>query len=398
MKLLEDNTLSSINIDVLKECLEKFKESEFLKLNYDERKSAIMALSIVICRQFDMVTISTDNFDFLSGENFTDSSARYDPVKCKIGFNKDLIASLNIDYIDIFCILDNTFHETTHYIQDKLGNFKEELICPFEGKPYYVFQDSEIDAYSSSWKILERIDSKKYVDFDIGLLLSAVKAQIDLYEDKSKNDLASRGYSNNYKDIKAQMKEIFPFYKDYDKFFKFREDDKIDKTNISIGNVKIEIIKDDDNWLCDIAVRKMKGIDHLYCRIGEMCKVNEIHKEMRDGHGESVDDQGKQYLMGILNKIIAIYNEKHKLNKCTNVEITPISIFDKKSDYDVFLNTEYSITPVDEPAFPRSIPINKIRKQCEKLDNLDGLLGNDKNSLDDSESTVHNVDSPDINR
>ena len=67
--------------------------------------------------------------------------------------------------------------------------------------------------------------------------------------------------------------------------------------------------------------------------------------------------------MIILNKIIDIYNERH-IDKCSKVDIMPISLFDNRKDYEQFLQQKHQITkPIEDPN-SSLIPLDEIKRQC----------------------------------
>lgn len=131
-------TLEKINVKRLEPIFEKFDKNIFNKLSYNERLDQIKALSEAICEQLG-VDMQGCDFKFLSGKYLKDEAARYYHETNVIMLNEDIISQEAVNDFHIFCILDSTIHETTHYIQDKLDLFPNSLYDSLQTIPYYIF-------------------------------------------------------------------------------------------------------------------------------------------------------------------------------------------------------------------------------------------------------------------
>lgn len=358
-------TLENINIKLLYQ-LESFNVFNFKRLNYDERISLIMEFSNSICKQYEL-EIPFNNFKFLSREELYENSPGYNSNTKQIILDKTLINKSPICREDVFYILDSVIHETTHYIQDKLGLFLDILQNPLSTTPYYLFQEHEEDAFDSSFYVLEKIIPS--IDSDFEEILKDTQDMFYDLKNKAKEQLISQGYGvleMSDDEVKQQITNILPFHKDYCKFIKLEKNLSIERTNIENHGVKLEIIEDDTKWLCDISMPSSDGTNHLYCSIDEVCKVNAVCKRNYDDKA-TVNINDKESLMIILNKVINVYNERHKLCPCQHIEIVPISLVDNKADHNRFATKDYKITKVIEPEISsaNSITMAEIRNGCQ---------------------------------
>lgn len=204
-------------------------------------------------------------------------------------------------------------------------------------------------------------------------------------------------YVKDIRSIEKQLDLILPFYKDYFNFLDLMDNHLSETSLIEFNKTKILIIKDNDNWYCDIAMNTGVGANHLYCNIGKTCKINEIHNR-KGGYISAIDVNSKKKLMTILNKVINVYNKRHRGTECENIEIMPISLVENKVDYDKFLSESHKIKPVVELPFSKLISIKTIEEQCH-LDTLEYKLETNKNIKDDTPSAIiHDINKQDINR
>lgn len=354
-------TSDSIKIKKLKLFLSNFNTKYFNIQNEEKKKDLILNLINAMCKQCNVNTITMENLLFVDKQQIDNSSSQYDPLKIQLKFSNEILIKTPVDEIDIYSFLNNLFHETIHYIQHKQEKYLETLLNPLQSYPYYIFQQHEQDAYNSAIDLLEK--SKIFFkDNIINAIINLIKNNKYNLENNSNKDLINRSYLNDYSSVQKQISQILPFYKDYHKFLELKENKNIEKSIISNKNTQITIIKDNDSWHCDIAINKKDEINHLYCCINDICKISEIHKNTNDDD-LPVSLSEKEELMIILNKIIDIYNERH-IDKCSKIEIMPISLFDNRKDYEQFLQQKHQITkPIEDPN-SSLIPLDEIKRQC----------------------------------
>ena len=226
-------TSDKINVKIIKNIFLKFDKTYFNNLNLDKRTDVVLELINNIIDQFGIPLINKSSVLFVDKTKLSEISAGYEPNKKEMILNKDLLNKNHTDNIDLYFLLENILHETMHLIQDFKNSYQS--LYNVIGKPYYIFQKHEQDAYNSTKDLMQQL-RKIFNNSEFDMVVNFIENQINNREISSRQDLKSRNYATDKFSIQKQISQILPFYKDYHKFLDLEESKNKEKLIINNEN------------------------------------------------------------------------------------------------------------------------------------------------------------------
>lgn len=328
MPLSSDNI--SINED-LKKMIIKFLPDNFNKLSENNKKSLIHQICNYICKELNC-TIDISNIIF--NDNI-EKNAYFSFHDDKILLNKSIITQ-NKDEFDFVGFLDNIIHETIHYCQKQNGLYLNDLTTPLP-QPYYLFQQHEQDAYDSTYNILCKL--KPIFSKLIQGIIDSTEQINSINKNNAIADLTNRKYFTNENDIQAQINTILPFYKKIHTTDDLKENEDL-TIKLKKGNSETYIAQVDDKFYGIISIKNpiKNNKNKLYFTIEKnICFINGLYNLTTENDLIEINYNDKIKLINILNKILEVGNKNNFIN-CDQIEIVPISLTDKKQEYEQLIN------------------------------------------------------------